>query len=444
MLAGPHDGFVVGVTADRRASEQAELLRPLGAEVVLGPSIETAYLANDDALRAATQELIEVPPDFLAATTGIGIRVEAAQVWGLGDALLDALCETRIAARGPKAGAAVQAAGLEVWRSAANEQMDQVLDHLMAEPLAGARVAIQLYGKPAPEVTGELVDAGANALGVPVYQWRTPADPAPAIRLAQAAIDGRLHAVTFTAAPAVANLFALAAGTGVDGPLRESFKLKGVLAACVGLVCAQGAREAGIVAPLVPGVGRLGLMVRVLSDHLVGERRTVAMAGVDVVLQGLVAMVGEERVRLSSRERALLDALATRPAASSPGRRWSGRCGAPPAPTPTPWRSPSPDSAPASGRPAPVSWFYSGLPPGAVIPLPSVQQSRRPRSTDHSSGGLPRSALSTWLRTLTCRRTRRPSWVSSLPIRPARTHRSKVLGAKPRRWAASESESQPD
>lgn len=315
MLARPLDGFVVGVTADRRASEQAELLRRRGAEVVLGPSIETAYLANDDALWTATQKLIDVPPDFLAATTGIGIRAwfEAAQVWGLGDALLEALCGTRIVARGPKAAAAVQAVGLEVWRSAANEQMDQLLDHLMAEPLAGARVAIQLYGKPAPEVTDELVDAGANVLEVPVYQWRKPADPAPALRLAQDAIDGRLHAVTFTAAPAVANLFALAAGTGVDGPLREAFNAKGVLAACVGLVCARGAREAGIVAPLVPGVGRLGLMVRVLSDRLVGERRTVAMAGVDVVLQGLVAMVGEERVRLSSRERALLDALATRP-----------------------------------------------------------------------------------------------------------------------------------
>lgn len=315
MPTGPLDGFVVGVTADRRASEQAELFRRRGAEVVLGPSIETAYLANDDALRAATQQLIEVPPDFLAATTGIGIRAwfETAQVWGLGDFLLDALCETRIVARGPKAAAAVRSAGLEVWRSAANEQMDQLLDHLLAEPLAGARVAVQLYGMPAPEVAGVLESAGAAVLEVPVYQWRTPADPGPALRLAQAAIDGRVHAVTFTAAPAVSNLFALAAGARVDGPLREAFNAKGVLAACVGPVCARGALEAGIVAPLAPGVGRLGLMVRALSDRLLGERRTVAMAGIDVVLQGLVALVGEERVRLNPRERALLDALATRP-----------------------------------------------------------------------------------------------------------------------------------
>lgn len=315
MSDGPLDGFVVGVTADRRASEQAELLRRRGAEVMLGPSIETAYLASDEALRAATLALIEVPPDYLAATTGIGIRAwfEAAQVWGLGDVLVAALGGTRVVARGPKAAGAVQAAGLTVWRSATNEHMDQLLAHLLDEPLAGARVAVQLYGSPVPEVVAGLSGAGAAVVEVPVYRWRTPDDPGPACRLAQAAVDGRLHAVTFTAAPAVANLFALAAGAGIAGALRDAFNRNAVVAACVGPVCARGASDAGIVAPLVPPVGRLGLLVRALSERLAGERRTIAMAGVDVVLQGLMAMVGQERVRLNSRERALLDALATRP-----------------------------------------------------------------------------------------------------------------------------------
>lgn len=315
MSDGRLDGFVVGVTADRRASEQAELLRRRGAGVILGPSIETAYLASDDALRAATLALVERPPHYLAATTGIGIRAwfEAAQVWGLGDALVDAFRDTRIVARGPKAAGAVQAAGLEVWRSAANEQMDQLLGHLLAEELKGACVAVQLYGMPAPEITTALAGAGAEVLEVPVYQWRAPADPGPALRLAQAAIDGRVHAVTFTAAPAVANFFTLATEAGVDESLRAAFNRRGVVAACVGPVCARGAVEAGILAPLVPHVGRLGLMVRALSERLLCDRRTVPMAGVDVVLQGLMAMIGENRVRLNCRERALLDALAARP-----------------------------------------------------------------------------------------------------------------------------------
>jgi len=154
---------------------------------------------------------------------------------------------------------------------------------------------------PAPEITTALAAAGAEVLEVPVYQWRSPDDPAPALRLVQAAVDGRIHAVTFTAAPAVTNLFALAAGAGLDQHLRDAFNRKGVVAACVGPVCARGALEAGVVAPLVPEVGRLGLLVRALSECLASARRTVPMAGVDVVLQGLVALVGEERVRLNSR-----------------------------------------------------------------------------------------------------------------------------------------------
>lgn len=311
----PLDGFTVGITADRRWSEQAELLRRRGADILHGPSIETAYLSSDDALRAATAALIDRPPEYLAATTGIGIRAwfDAAQSWGLGDALAGALATTRVAARGPKAAAAVQAVGLEVWRTAANEQMDQVLAHLLAQPLDGVRVAVQLYGMPAPELTGALAAAGADVREIPVYQWRTPDDPAPAIRLMHATIDGRLHAVTFTAAPAVTNLFALAGAHGIENPLRDAFNRRGVVAACVGPVCARGAFDAGIVEPLVPSVGRLGLLVRALSERLVANRRLVAMAGVDVVLQGLMAMVGDERVRLNGRERALLDTLAARP-----------------------------------------------------------------------------------------------------------------------------------
>ena len=150
-------------------------------------------------------------------------------------------------------------------------------------------------------------------LEIPVYQWRTPDNPTPAVRLAQAAIDGRLHAVTFTAAPAVTNLFALASEAGIEDELRAAFNEQGVVAACVGPGCARGATDAGIAEPLVPTVGRLGLLVRALGERLLADRRTVAMAGVDVVLQGLVAVVGDAHIRLNRRERALLDTLAARP-----------------------------------------------------------------------------------------------------------------------------------
>ena len=58
---GPLEGFVVGITADRRWEEQAELLRRRGATVVHGPCMDTQYLADDDDLRRATVDVIEQP-----------------------------------------------------------------------------------------------------------------------------------------------------------------------------------------------------------------------------------------------------------------------------------------------------------------------------------------------------------------------------------------------
>ena len=60
-LSGATRGFVVGITADRRWEEQAELLRRRGATVVHGPCMDTLYLADDDDLRRATVDVIEQP-----------------------------------------------------------------------------------------------------------------------------------------------------------------------------------------------------------------------------------------------------------------------------------------------------------------------------------------------------------------------------------------------
>src|SRR5580704_9566592 len=152
MSLRPLDGFVVGITADRRWEEQAELLSRRGASIVHGPTMTTLYLASDENLRHATMALIAEPPDYLVATTGIGMRawMDTATTWGLGDELVDALGQSRIIARGPKAAAAVQIGGLPVWQRSPTEQMEALVEILVAEPLGGRRVAVQEFGMESP------------------------------------------------------------------------------------------------------------------------------------------------------------------------------------------------------------------------------------------------------------------------------------------------------
>lgn len=261
--------FTVGITADRRWDEQARLFADRGIETVHGPTMKTVDLSHDEALRTVTSGLAEQPPDYLIVTTGMGMRrwLEAAGRWGLDTALLASLAAgTRIVARGAKANSAARGANLDVWWRAPEETMQEIVDHLAGfDDVATSRVALQLFdpdGHPSTEIlramAGELVE-------VPVYHWALPDDAGPASQLVEAAIAGDLAAVTFTAQPAVHNLFRIAGDRREE--LRAAFNA-GVVASCVGPVCASAATDEGIEAPIWPDPPRLSAMVRQLTANL--------------------------------------------------------------------------------------------------------------------------------------------------------------------------------
>ena len=305
---------MVGVTADRRWTEQAELFERRGAAVFHAPTITTEYLDSDDALRDATEAVIASPPDFLVATTGIGVRAwfEAAQAWGLAEDLLSALRATCIVARGPKAAAAVQVAGLQVWGSPESERLDEVVAILAGQPLDGRRVAFQHYGQRDARAVAAIAARGAAVIDVPVYRYERPSDDTRALALIDAVCAGRIDAVTFTSAPAIRNLLAAAAEYGRSADLRSALNDGEVTVACIGPVCGEAARDAGIERPVVPGRGRLGLLVRALTDALQARRRVLRCGSVPFVVQGRALEIDGAKVDLPPRERAVLEVLLDR------------------------------------------------------------------------------------------------------------------------------------
>lgn len=309
------DGFTVGVTADRRADEQASLLERRGASVILGPSIRTLPLGDDDGLRAATEAIIDEPPQVLIANTGLGIRswFGAAESWDLGDALLDALSDTRIYARGPKAAGAVHSLGLDVVARAQSERLRECVDLARADGVAGARVVVQRDGgRSAPDTT-ILREAGATVVELPVYRWHRADDPRPALRLVEGVIAGRVHAVTFTAGPAITSLFELAAEEGLADDLRATLASGTVVVGCVGPVCAESAQAAGFADGdlVVPRTSRLGPLVRTVGERLLERARHVG----DLLITGNVVRSGDRRVELTDIEARIMAALASRPGA---------------------------------------------------------------------------------------------------------------------------------
>ena len=306
-------GFTVGVTAARRAEELGTMLERRGAVVLHGPAIRIVPLADDADLLAATKALIAQPPDITVATTGIGFRgwVEAAEGWGLGSDLLDALGSGTLIARGPKARGAIRATGLSDAWSPESESSAEVLEHLLDEGVEGKRIAVQLHGEPLPDVVEALTVAGAEVVEVPVYRWEPPADIGPLDRLTDAVLAGGVDVVAFTSAPAAASLLRRAGERGVlDDLLR---RLRGpVLALCVGPVTAAPL-EALDVPTVQPHRSRLGAMVRRLEGEMPARARSLPVAGHWLELRGHAAIVDGVLRVLPPNGMTLLQTLARRP-----------------------------------------------------------------------------------------------------------------------------------
>ncbi len=312
-MGGVLDGFTVGITAHRRADEQASLFERRGATVVHGPTIRTLPLGEDERLRAATEAVIVGRPHALIANTGVGIRswFGAAESWGLGDALLDALQSTRIYARGPKAAGAIHSLGLEVSVRAPSERLQECVELVRADLGPDARVAVQRDGGPCSPEVAPLVRAGAVVIEVPVYRWEPQEDPRPSLRLAEAVIGGRVHAVTFTAGPAIHTWMELAAAEDLAEPLRAALASGSVVVGCVGPVCAEVATAEGIAGGdlVIPRVSRLGPLVHAVGARLVERCRHVG----PLLITGNVVRSGDRRVELSDIEARILATLAGRP-----------------------------------------------------------------------------------------------------------------------------------
>lgn len=268
----PHPAPVVGVTADRRWQEQADLLRRRGIEVLHGPSMRTIDLAGDARLRAVTEELIASAPDWFVATTGMGIRqwFEAAAGWGLREPLLEALGTCRVLARGAKSQSVLRHAGLEVAWRAPGETMAEIVDFLSiaGEAVNDGTVAIQLFDPDDHPATAALREIAGSLIEVPVYRWLLPEDAGPAEHLIRSTIAGEVAAVTFTSQPAVRNLFSIAAAMGVEDALRDAFNGGGVLAVCIGSVCAEAGAEVGLTEMVWPTPFRLPAMVRLVAERV--------------------------------------------------------------------------------------------------------------------------------------------------------------------------------
>ncbi|MDH6243351.1 uroporphyrinogen-III synthase [Mycobacterium sp. OTB74] len=315
----PLTGFRVAVTSARRADELSTLLRRRGATVVAAPAISMVPLPHDEELRTNTRALIDIPPDILIATTGIGFRgwISAADDWNASDPLLNALGRARIVSRGPKSTGALRAAGLPEEWSAESESSREVLEYLRRDDLSGLRIAVQLHGAtdewdPFPEFLDELRNAGAQVVPIRVYRWQPVPLGGPFDALVSDIAERRLDAVSFTSAPAVAATLMRATDLGISERVLDAFQTQ-VHAMCVGPVTARPLVRLGVPTS-APERMRLGALARHIADELpVLQARQLRVAGHRLEIRGSCVLVDGVVRELSPAGMATMRALAVRP-----------------------------------------------------------------------------------------------------------------------------------
>jgi uroporphyrinogen-III synthase len=302
---------VIVITADRRKRELAAALERRGATVHHAPALSTIPHLDDARLVDATRLLIETPPDIVVATTGVGFRawVEAADAAGIADELLEAMNNARIIARGPKARGAIQAAGLEADWVAETETARELQEYLLAEGVAGARIAVQHHGNGSDGLDEAFAAAGADVQSLVVYGWGPPLDPAAHRQWIEAAATGGCDAVLFTSAPGAAAWVASVNEWGFADAVASASADGRLLLESVGPVTAKPLLDAGFVSPF-PDRWRLGALVREVVKYYGDDQlSTPTRAGV-LTLRATTAVLDGKALPLSPSGLAILKTLA--------------------------------------------------------------------------------------------------------------------------------------
>lgn len=311
MVLSSLEGFTIGITAARRWEDQAQHLTSRGADVLHAPALSTHPANPEGELRHVTEELIRTPPAVTILTTGAGTAawLSAADSFGAGTQLLDALRHGTILPRGPKTVAACIQAGLDVPRHTGHERVRHLVEAARAGGLAGSRVAVQLDGADTSWLVDALRAEGAEVVPVRVYRWHRSQDDDQLLKLIDAVCRGRVQAVTFTSTPAVRNFFARAREAARHGELLEAL-CADAAAVSIGPVTSEALGREGVTGIVEPARARLGSMIAALVHHLRGRRRVLGMAGAEVVVQGAAVLVDGAPRTLSEQDRRLLTALA--------------------------------------------------------------------------------------------------------------------------------------
>jgi uroporphyrinogen-III synthase len=263
------EGKIIAVTGPRKGEEFERMIAKFGGSTLLRPAQGTVFV-DDTQIEEQLAGLIRAPADWLILTTGVGTEalMNMAEKLGLAAQFLDTLKRMRLAARGYKTVNVLRKLGLTPEVRDDDGTTAGLLREMQPYDLHGKRVALQLYGDPAPRVTGALAERGAICEELLPYRHIAPEDGVVDLLLEE--ITGSIvSAVAFTSTVQVRYVMDRAVKLGILNEVRAAFGER-VLAVAVGKVTAEALHEEGVSRVLFPEEERMGSMVVAMSRFFGG------------------------------------------------------------------------------------------------------------------------------------------------------------------------------
>jgi uroporphyrinogen-III synthase len=131
--------------------------------------------------------------------------------------------------------------------------------------LARARVAVQEYGLPNPDLVSALTRRGAEVMVVPIYRWAMPEEMAPLRSAVHAIVRREIDIVVLTAGIQLVHLMRAATDLGLEPAVRRG--LEQTVIASIGPMTSEEIRHQGLQVDYESSHPKMGFLVKELAER---------------------------------------------------------------------------------------------------------------------------------------------------------------------------------
>jgi uroporphyrinogen-III synthase len=288
--------LTIAITASRRASELAHIIKSFGGRPYLAPTIGIeAYLEEpkEDVLKFLDKAIAgEVDYAVFMTAPGIFSLFTIAKRLGLAEKLIHSLSEVAIFARSLKPATALKKHGIKVSMIPEENTARGLSRLLITRGIVGKRIAILWHGDYPQHLREELYKAGAKSVieastyrysinlkkeGASIlksmgYNYAVPSEKR-VIRLIHDIVARKIDSITFTSPPSVNDLIKIAQANRLSHVLKKSLNTHVVIVA-VGPSTKNALEENGITVDVMPQIAKMGPMVKALDEYISTSNRS--------------------------------------------------------------------------------------------------------------------------------------------------------------------------